>query len=169
MKGSERGWAWLLVAAAACGLDIVAPENLPQSFRAPALETSSWQRLVRDAFSYAIPPGFEDTGGIPIDSDAVVHARGEDSLHHDFGLYSAQWTPSGNEGVSDIEEVWTILGGRRAQLVSYRLDGRYVVRAWWGSVARAPYGDLDLVLRGEATSPSVREELLAAIHSLRFD
>lgn len=169
MKRSGKPLTWLFIATAACGVDLVAPEDLPPIFSAPELETSSWQRLVRDTFSYAIPPGFMDTGGTPIDSDAVNHARGEDSLHHDFGLYSGEWRPSGNENVSDIEEVWTVLGGRRAQLVSYRLDGRYVVRAWWKSVVRASSGDLHLVLRGESATQSVREELLAAIHSVRFD
>jgi hypothetical protein len=160
---------WLYMACAACGIDLVAPEDLPDGFRAPELETSSWQRVVRDAFSYAVPPGFVDSGGMPIDSDAVAHARGEDGLSHDFGLYSGRWSPSPNENLSDIAEVWTPIGGRRAQLVSYRLDGRYVVRAWWESVVRAPYGDLHLVVRGEGTTLAARQEVLAAIHSVRFD
>lgn len=160
---------WLLLFAAACGVDLVAPEDLPEGFRAPELATSSWQRVVRDAFSYAVPPGFVDTGAIPIDSDVVSHARDEDGLGHDFGLYSGAWRPSENVPVSDVAVVWTVIGGRRAQLVSYRLDGRYVVRAWWESVVRASYGDLHLVVRGESTTLAVRQELLAAIHSVRFD
>ena len=163
------GVVWVYLACAACGIDFIAPEDLSDGFRAPELETSSWQRIVRDAFSYAVPPGFVDTGGIPIDSDAMGHARGEDGLSHDFGLYSGRWSPSPNENLSDIAEVWTLIGGRRAHLVSYRLDGRYVVRAGWQSVVRAPYGDLHLAVRGEATTLAVRQELLAAIHSVRFD
>jgi hypothetical protein len=163
------GVAWLLAFSAACGVDLVAPEHLPEGFRAPALDTSSWERLERSTFSYAIPPGFVDTGGIPIDSDAVSHGRGEDSLGHDFGLYSGEWSSSPNEPISDVREVWTVLGGRRAQLVSYRLDGRYVVRAWWEGLSHASYGDLHLVVRGESATLATRDELLAAIHSVRFD
>ena len=36
-------------------------------------------------------------------------------------------------------------------------------------VERGSYGDLHLVVRGESTTPAVREELLAAIHSARFE
>ena len=160
---------WLLLLCAACGVDIVAPELLPEGLRAPALDTSSWERVVRDDFSYAVPPGFVDTGGIPIDSDAVAHARGDDGLTHDFGLYSGEWSQSPNEPISDVREVWTVLGGRRAQLASYRLEGRYVVRAWWEDVAPGPAGVRHLVVRGEAATLAVRDELLAAIHSVRFD
>lgn len=169
MRHYVSRFVFLIFLAAGCGVNLVAPEDLPEGMRDPELDTSTWQRLSRDAFSYAIPPGFVDVGAIAIDSDAVSHVRGEDNLHHDFGLYSAPWSQSPNIEVSDVEEVETTLGGRRAQLVSYRLDGRYVVRAWWGGVVETPSGDLDLVLRGEAATTSVREELLAAIHSIRFE
>jgi hypothetical protein len=160
---------WLLLVSAACGIDLVAPEDLPDGLRAPALDTSSWERLVRDDFSYAVPPGFVAVPGVAIDSDALGHARGEDGLLHDYGLYSGEWSPSPNEPISDIREVWTVLGGRLAQLVSYRLDGRYVVRARWEDVASGPSGVQHLVVRGESATLSTRDELLAAIHSVRFD
>lgn len=169
MKLPRSVFTGLFVASAACGADLVAPEDLPGDLRAPEISTSSWERVVREAFSYALPPGFEANDVTPIDSDAASYSRGEDNILHDFGLYGGPWAPSDNKPVSDIEEVWTILGGRRAQLVSYRLDGRYVVRASWEAVVRASYGDLGLVLRGESATLSGREELLAVIHSVRFD
>jgi hypothetical protein len=41
--------------------------------------------------------------------------------------------------------------------------------AWWESVERASYGELDLVVRVESETLAARDELLAAIHSVRFD
>lgn len=163
------GIGWLLLLFAACGIDLVAPEDLPEGFRPPALDTSSWERLVRDDFSYAVPPGFVAVSAVAIDSDALGHARGEDGLLHDYGLYSGEWSPSPNHPISDVREVWTVLGGRLAQLVSYRLDDRYVVRAWWEDVASGPGGVQHLVVRGESATLSARDELLATIHSVRFD
>jgi hypothetical protein len=36
----------------------------------------------------------------------------------DFVLYSGRWSPSPNENLSDIAEVTTLIGGRRAHLTA---------------------------------------------------
>lgn len=157
-----------LMIAAACGTQIMAPEDLPPELQARQITDASWHWLVRDAFSYPVPPGFEESPGTPIDSDALNHVRGNDNLHHDFGFYSGRWTRNTHHPVSDVREAWVTLGGRPAQLVSYRLDGRYVVRAWWESVERTQHGDHHLVVRGESDTREARDELLSVIHSVRF-
>jgi hypothetical protein len=154
--------------AAACGTNIMAPEDLPPDLRAPQITDASAQRVVRDAFSYPVPPGFELVEATPIDSDALSHVRGDDNLHHDFGWYSGKWTRNAHHDVSDVREAWVMLGGRAAQLVSYRLGSRYVVRAWWESVEPSRDGDRHLVVRGESDTRATREELLSVIHSVQF-
>ena len=162
--------AFLVLSAGACGTDVLAPEDLPADLRPPELSIASWDRVVRDGFSFALPPGFVKREGTPIDSDAASYAREDDDLHYDYGAYSGRWHATSNKPVSEIREAWVRLGGRTAQLVSYRLDGRYVIRAWWENVGRAPgLGDLHLVVRGESETEAGRRELLAVIHSVRFD
>jgi hypothetical protein len=157
-----------LVFAAASGADIMAPEDLPPDLQAQKITDASAQWVVRDAFSYPMPEGFVVVEGIPIDSDALTHARGDDHLHHDFGWYSGPWTRNAHHDVSEVREAWVLLGGRRAQLVSYRLGSRYVVRAWWENVERSRHGESHLVVQGESDTPAGRQELLSVIHSVRF-
>lgn len=152
-----------------CGADLMSPEELPPHLRAPEVSLNSWQLVDRDDFSFRLPGGFEKVDAIPIDSDAAIYARDDDALTYDYGLYSSPWRASPNEPVSDVTEVQVRLGGRPAQLVSYRLNGRYVVRAWWGAVGRSGVGELDLVVRGEASTQEGRSVLLAVIHSVRFE
>lgn len=164
-----RGWlVGSLVFAASCGTDIMAPEELPPDLQARAITDPSVQWVARDAFSYPVPEGFVVVEGIPIDSDALTHVRGDDHLHHDFGRYSGRWTRSGHPDASDVKEARVLLGGRPAQLVSYRLGSRHVVRAWWEAVERSRPGESHLVVRGESGTPEGREELLSVIHSVRF-
>lgn len=160
--------ASLVVALSGCS-DLLAPEDLPEQLRAPQLSVSTWEHVVRDGFSFRLPPGFSKTDGIPIDSDAASYVRDNDVLHYDYGAYSAPWQRSQMEPVSDLIEVRVMLGGRPAQLVSYRLDGRYMVRAYWGGVGSSTLGQLDLVVRGESSTVGGRRDLLAVIHSVRFD
>jgi hypothetical protein len=159
--------ATLLIAG--CGADLVGPEALPPHLRAPEVSLNAWEVVDREDFSFRLPPGFEKTDAIPIDSDAASYTRGANALSYDYGLYSGPWSASPNKPVSDVTEVRTWLGGRPAQLVSYRLDGRYVVRAWWGEVGRSGVGQLDLVVRGESATQDGRRELVAVLHSVTFD
>lgn len=168
MKLPRGHLAFSLMIVAACGTDIMAPEDLPPDLRAPQITDSSAQWVVRDAFSYPVPEGFEVVEVQPIDSDVAVHIRGNDTLSHDFGWYSGPWTLNAHHDVSQVREAWVLLGGRLAQLVSYRLGDRYVVRAWWESVERSRHGDGHLVLRGESDTEAGRKELLSVIHSVRF-
>lgn len=155
-------------AVSACGQSLLTPEGLPAELRATDVPVTSWDQVVREDFSFRLPPGFVKTEGVPIDSDAASYVRGEDFVSYDYGAYSGPWSLTPNKPVSDVIERWVELGGRRAQLVSYRLDGRYVVRAWWGGVGRSLLGELDLVVRGETSSWDVRREVLGVIHSVRF-
>jgi hypothetical protein len=155
-------------ALSACGQNLLTPEELPAELRATDVSVTSWEQIVREDFSFRLPPGFVKTEAIPIDSDAASYVRGEDFVSHDYGAYSGPWTRTPNKTVSDVIERWVELGGRRAQLVSFRLDGRYVIRAWWGGVGRSLLSELDLVVRGETSSAGVRQELLGVIHSVRF-
>jgi hypothetical protein len=152
-----------------CGDELMAPEQLPAHLQAPQLSLESWEVVARDGFSFRLPPGFVKSDAVPVDSDAANYTRDGDDLHYDYGLYSSPWRPSANLPVSDITEARVWLGGRPAQLVSYRLEGRWVVRAWWGSVGRSGIGELDLVVRGESVTLEGRRDLLAVIHSVRFD
>lgn len=165
---ARRICALLLLALGGCS-DFLDPEDLPGELRDPQLSALAWEEVVRDGFSFRIPPGFSKIDAIPIDSDAASYTRGEDGVHYDYGAYSGPWQATSNEPVSGVTKALVMLGGRPAQLVSYRLDGRYVVRAWWGDVGRSALGSLDLVVRGESDTPRGRRELLAVIHSVRFD
>lgn len=162
------GFASLVFVLSGCS-DLLAPEDLPPNLRAPELAVSSWEQVVRDDFSFRLPPGFAKTDAVPIDSDAASYVRGDDGLSYDYGAYSGPFRPTPNEPIADVTEAHVLLGGRPAQLASYRLDGRYVVRAWWGRVGRSSLGDLDLVVRGESDTTEGRREILAVIHSVRFD
>lgn len=159
-----------LVLLPACGgRELLAPEDLPPELLAPTLSVEAWDRVQRDGFSFALPPGFEKMAGVPIDSDAAVYARGEDGLHYDYGAYTGPWRAQSHVAASDVKEAWVRLAGHTAQLVSFRLDGRYVVRGWWEDVERSAVGDVHLLVRGEADTVVGREELLAVLHSVRFD
>lgn len=168
MWNANKLLAFLFVIAAGCGAEILGPDGVPPELRAPPLSVASWEQVVREEFSYALPPGFEATGATPIDSDAATWVRGDDSLQHDFGRYSGPWTASRNEDMTEVSVLWARLGGRSAQLVSYRIADRYVVRAWWESVVQSELGDLHLVVLGESDTSAGRDELLSVIRSVRF-
>jgi hypothetical protein len=160
----------LLTAAllAACGAGIVDPEDADARLRTPVVPDASWGRMERDLFTYRVPPGFENLDLQPIDSDAVTHASGTSSLHHDYGMYTGPWSLGQNVGVAiaDVVEQTVRIGGRAAQLVSYRSGGFWTVRAWW-EMERHGHQTY-LLLEGRTEDPSVREQLLAAIYSVRF-
>ena len=159
-----------LVLLPACGgRQLIAPEDLPDDLQVPPLSVGAWEQVQRDGFSFALPPGFQKESGIPIDSDAATYVRGDDALHYDFGVYTGPWWAQPHIPATDVKQAWVKLAGREAQLVSYRLDGRYVVRAWWEEVGRSAVGDVHLLVRGESATAAGREELLAVLHSVRFD
>jgi hypothetical protein len=57
-----------------------------------------------------------------------------------------------------------------AQLVTWRSGGRRVVRAWWSGVADGGVlGSLDLLVQGSSASGKDHADLLATVHSVRFD
>ena len=159
----------MATALPACGSDLMEPGDLPPELRAPDISSATWERVTRDGFSFALPDGFVQLAGTPIDSDAASFARDEASLLYDYGLYTGPWENTGGLAASDVLVEWVRLGGRRAQLVSYRAAGRYVLRAWWPDVERSRHGDLHLLMQAEADTQHERRELLAVIHSVRFD
>ena len=65
--------AVVAVGAGACSDGpLVAVDELPASLQAPDLSTAGWPSVSRPDFVLPIPPGFEDLGLQPIDSDAAV-------------------------------------------------------------------------------------------------
>ena len=151
-----------------CDSGIVEPEDADARLRTSVVPDASWARLERDAFSYSVPPGFEDLQLQPIDSDAVTHASGSSTLHHDYGMYTGPWS-LGQHGAGVVHEVVeqeVKIGGRAAQMVSYRSDGFWVVRAWWDLERQGQ--QTYLLLEGRTADLSVRAQLLAAIYSIRF-
>lgn len=155
--------------ALACGDGpLTPPDALPDPLRSPAVATGSWARVERPGFSFLLPPGFEDLGLQPIDSDAAVYARGADSrLHYDYGMYSGPLeVPAGATEV--VRDVRTRIGGREVTLVSYRHDGLRVVGARWAGLGRMGAAEIALVMLGSTPSADVRSEILAAIHSVEI-
>ncbi|HZD03676.1 MAG TPA: hypothetical protein VE173_02125 [Longimicrobiales bacterium] len=143
-------------------------DELPPSLRAPALSTSTWTRVQRSGFSFLLPPGFENLGLQPIDSDAAVYVKDEaSSLSYDYGAYSGPiHVPAGASDV--IRNVRTRIGGREVTLLAFREGGAWVVGARWADLGHDAQGDLALVMTGRTPSEDVRDEILAAIHSVTF-
>jgi hypothetical protein len=154
----------------ACQLAVVDPQSADPRLQTSVVPDASWQRMQRETFSYSVPPGFVDLRLQPIDSDAVTFALGGSSLHHDYGWYTGPWSAEQHYGgsLSEVVEQRVNIGGRTAQLVSYRSDGVWVVRAWWEKVRTRGIQDDDLLLHGQTDDPRVRALLLASIYSVRF-
>lgn len=170
-KGFRR-WRWFgiggVVVASSCG--VLDPEEADPRFT-PLDPDSTWGLLEREAFTYRTPPGFENLNLQPIDSDAAAFARGDATLGHDYGWYSGPWTDDGTVGGVPIREKVrreARIGGRTAEVVSFRYGDRWVVHAYWPRVRRRLGQDEDLVVRGETPHPSDRAELLATVYSVRF-
>lgn len=159
----------LCLGAAACAGDPLVPlDELPAALRVPDLATAGWERVERPGFSFLLPPGFEKLDLQPIDSDAGVFARGETStIHYDHGAYSAPiQVPAGATEV--VRDVRTRIGGREATLIAYREGGEWMVGARWDDLGASTLGELSLLLSGRTPHADVRDEILAAIHSVRF-
>jgi hypothetical protein len=156
-----------------CTWDVVGPGAADPRLRTAIVPDAAWERVARPGFgggtgfSIAIPPGFEDAGLQPIDSDARKYVRAGASLNWDFGPYTSRpGKPSGSGVVTQRIRI----GGRVATVQAYRdADGRYVYRAWFGDVGRGQAGTNHLMLRGEYTDPADGPELLAAIYSVQFE
>jgi hypothetical protein len=155
----------------ACEPGVVDPNAADPRLQTSVVADATWHRLARATFSYSVPPGFVDLALQPIDSDAVTFALGNSSLHHDFGWYTGPWSADQHHGgpLSDVVEQSVRIGGRTAQLVSYRAGGVWVVRAWWGKVRTSGGQEDDLLLQGETDDFRVRSLLLASIYSVRFE
>lgn len=106
---------------------------------------------------------------MPIDSDAAHYSRDGDGLHYDYGAYTGPWEAVGGIDATDVRQARARIGGKVAELVAYRSRGQYRIRAWWGNVAEAGPLDFHLLLEGVADTEDDRRELLAAIHSVRFE
>ena len=159
----------LLALVGACSTDPVVPvDRLPAALGVPALSTEGWRTLERPGFSMRVPPGFEDAGVQPIDSDAGLYRKGEAStLQYDYGAYGGRGdVPAGADEV--LQDVRTRIGGREATMVAYREGGEWVVGARWEAVASSSLGELGLNVGGRTPLPEVRDQILAAIHSVRF-
>lgn len=154
----------------ACQLSAIDPQSADPRLQTSVVPDGSWQRMQRETFSYSVPPGFVNLQLQPIDSDAVTFALGGSSLHHDYGWYTGAWSPEQHHGgaLSEVVEQRVRVGGRTAQLVAYRSDGVWVVRAWWEKVRTRSSQDEDLLLYGQTDDSRVRALLLAAIYSVRF-
>ena len=159
--------ALLLVA---CQIGVVDPQSADPRLQTSVVPDDTWQRMSRETFSYAVPPGFQNLQLQPIDSDAVTFALGGSSLHHDFGWYTGPWSAEQHFGgpLSEVVEQRVRIGGRTAQLVAYRSEGAWVVRAWWEKVRTRSSQDEDLLLHGQTDDARVRALLLASIYSVRF-
>jgi hypothetical protein len=155
----------------ACEPGVVDPNAADPRLQTSVVADGSWHRVERPTFSYSVPPGFVDLGLQPIDSDAVTFAQGNSSLSHDFGWYTGPWRADQHHGgpLTDVVDQEVRIGGRTAQLVSYRAGGVWVVRAWWGGVRTRGGQDDDLLLHGETDDFRVRGLLLASIYSVRFE
>ena len=159
----------LLLASLGCGDDPLVPlDDLPPAFHTEAVPGSGWTLVERPDFSFRLPPGFVDAGLQPIDSDAVRYLRSGDgsTLHFDYGPYTGRIRPP--EDARGVREVWTRIGGRRVQLVAWTGELYGVVRAWWPGVGRWAGMEAHLLLGGTFTAASGRDDLLAAIRSVRF-
>ena len=154
-----------------CGPGVLEPSEADPSLRTSVVPGAAWERIERGAFSFLLPPGFEKLPLQPIDSDAATYALGSSSLHHDYGWYTGPWSPDGNldgDPVRDVVRQRVRIGGKEAELVSFRYGSVLVVRAWWGSVARSYGQEEHLLLRVETDDPAQREQLLASIYSVGF-
>jgi len=152
-----------------CGGDLLGPgDELPDVFRAAGISTDGWRVVERPGFSIRVPPGFEDLGLQPIDSDAAVFRKGEDStLSYDHGVYSGpiQIPPEATEVRRNVR---TRIGGREATLLAYRHAGDWRVAARWDDLGSSSVGELALLVVGVTPSVDVRDRIVAAIHTVRF-
>ena len=126
--------------AASCSDPLIPVDRLPAALADPALETGGWTHVERPGFSIRMPPGFQDLGLLPIDSDAAAWEDAHGSrLHWDYGPYTAH--PSVPEGASEVVDVQTRIGGREAVLQTYRLGGGWTATARWDGLASDTFGD----------------------------
>lgn len=156
------------LAVAACSDPLVPPAGLPSALRAPDVSTAGWRLLERPGFSVRLPPGFEDLGLQPIDSDAAVFEKdGVSTLWYDHGIYSGPIrVPDGATEV--FRDVRTRIGGRVATLVAFREGGEWLVGARWDGLGGHGPDEVALLVAGRTPLSGVRDEILAAIHSVRF-
>ncbi|HSM61962.1 MAG TPA: hypothetical protein VK849_14230 [Longimicrobiales bacterium] len=162
----------LLALALACDSGPLDPEDADPRLRTSVVPGEDWIRIERPGFSFSLPPGFEKLPLQPIDSDAATYALASSYFHHDYGWYTGPWSNEGQIDGDPIREVvrqWVLVGGKAAELVSFRYGGTWVVRAWWGRVASSHEQDEHLLVRIETDDLQAREALLASIYSVRFD
>jgi hypothetical protein len=168
VRVTARPLLFAIALLAACEAGIVDPEHADSRLRTSVVPDASWGLLERDTFSYRIPPGFQNLNLQPIDSDAVTHASEGSTLHHDYGMYTGPWSLQQHAGdpLGDVVEQSVRIGGRTAQVVSYRSDGVWVLRAWWALERQGQ--QTYLLLEGRTPDAAVRAQLLAAVYSVQF-
>lgn len=143
-------------------------DDVPEAFRTATVPGTGWTLVERPGFSFRLPPDFFDAGLQPIDSDAARYVRGDGgaALYFDYGPYTGRTRAP--DGATGVREVWTTIGGRTVQLVAWGdQDGRVVV-GWWPDLDRRHGMDDHLRLGGSWTDPSARDDVIAAIRSVRF-
>lgn len=178
MSSRRRPGRWaplplaLLVLTTACGSGPTSPAKADPRLRTSFVPGADWSLIRRAEFSFLLPPGYDKLPLQPIDSDAATYASGTSSLHYDYGFYTGPWSDGGQEDgatVQDLVRQRVSVGGRVAEVVSFRRAGAYVVRAWWRRVGQSNGQDEHLLMRIDADDLHEREVLLAAIYSVEFD
>lgn len=159
----------LLLGTVACDGDPTGPgDPVPPALRDPGLSTDGWTLVERPEFRFRLPPGFEKLDLRPVDSDAAFYRKAEEStLTHDFGIYGARIAiPDGAEDVH--RDVHAEIGERSAVLLAYRRDGEWVLGARWPDLGEALGSSVSLLVTGRTPDVGVRDQILAAIYSMRF-
>jgi hypothetical protein len=162
----------LLASTTACGSEPLSPAKADPRLRTSFIPGADWLLVKRPGFSFLLPPGYEKLPLQPIDSDAATFASGASSLHYDYGWYTGAWTEDGQPDGTPIEDLVrqrVSVGGRVAEVVSFRYADTYVVRAWWRQVGQSHGQDEHLLVRIESNDPHEREVLLASLYSVEFD
>jgi len=162
----------LLAFTTACGSGPLSPANADPRLRTSLVPGADWSLIRRPGFSFLLPPGYEKLPFQPIDSDAATYASGSSSLHYDYGFYTGAWTDEGPVDGAPIEDLVrqrVSVGGKVAEVVSFRHAETYVVRAWWSRAGRSNEQDEHLLMRIDTVDPHEREVLLASVYSVEFD
>lgn len=150
----------------------------PGACPAPTGDTSGWQTIDADAFTFRLPPGFERQDVQAIDSRAETWRRGAAVVSFDMGWYSSDLRDSGGM-YDDYQACTENIGGRDAYLITAIINnpadtaqhGRYVAAATWRDIPRPDSRDdtpVHLTIWTETADAAARDEMLRVLRSVRF-